>query len=85
MKPLQGLVLALTATLASAALAASKDEVIQEALKKGAVIVVCDNGLCKNSKTQEIVGQGENGTFLLYPPGHEQEEVQTARLLARAE
>jgi len=85
MKPLQGLVLALTATIVSSSYAVSKDEVIQEAVKKGAIIVVCDNGVCKDSKTQEILGQGENGTFLLYPPGHEQEEAQTARLLARAE
>ena len=85
MKRLQGLVLALCAVSTSSALATSKDEVIQEALKKGAIIVVCDSGVCKNAKTQEIVGQGEDGSFLLYPAGHEQEEAQTARLLARAE
>lgn len=84
MKSVHALVLAISALVSVGAHAASKEEVISDALKKGAAIVVCDNDVCKNTKTHELVGQGENGVYLMYPPGHEEEEQQTARLLAQA-
>lgn len=84
MKTLQGFVLAISALATMGAQAITKDEVIRDALQKGAVIVVCDNGICKNTRTQEVVGTGPDGQYLTYPQGREQEERQTARLLARA-
>jgi hypothetical protein len=85
MKTLQGLVLAISALTALSASAITKDEVVRDAIKKGAIVVVCDNGLCKDYKTREVVGEGQNGMYLMYPKGHEEEEKQTARLLANAE
>ena len=84
MKSVHAFVLAISALAVSGAHAATKEEVISDALKKGATFVVCDNDVCRNTKTHELVGQGENGVYLMYPPGHEEEERQTARLLAQA-
>lgn len=85
MKTLQGLVLAMSALATMSAQAVTKEEVIRDALKKGAVIVVCDSGICKNTGTHEVVGTGPDGQYLTYPQGREQEEKDTARLLAKAE
>lgn len=82
---LQGLVLAISVLTTLNAQAVTKDEVIRDAVKKGATIVVCDNAVCKDIRTREIVGTGQDGTYLMYPQGREAEEKQTARLLARAE
>lgn len=82
---LQGLVLAIGVLTTLNAHAVTKEEVIRDAIKKGAAVVVCDNTVCKNAKTQEFVGTGQDGTYLMYPEGREAEEKQTARLLAKAE
>lgn len=83
MKLLQGLVLAVCVASATAQ-AATKADVINAALKKGAIVVVCDRGVCTNPKTHEYVGDGQDGMYLMYPPGHEAEEKETARLMAQA-
>lgn len=85
MKTLQGLVLAMCTFTALSASAVTKEEVVRDAIKKGAIIVVCDNGVCKDYKTQEVIGEGPDGMFLRYPQGHEEDEKQTARLLANAQ
>lgn len=85
MKTLQGLVLAISMFTALNAAAVTKEEVLRDAIKKGAIVIVCDKGVCKNYMTQEVVAEGRNGMYLMYPEGHEEEEKQTARLLANAE
>lgn len=85
MKSAHALVLAITALTLGSANAATKDEVIKQAVKKGATIVVCDNGWCKDWKTKQLLFEGQNGMYLMFPPGHEEEEQRTARQLAQAE
>jgi hypothetical protein len=83
MKLLQGLVLA-SCAYAMTAQAVTQTEVINAALKKGAIVVVCDGGECRDAKTHKYVADGEDGTYLMYPVGHENEEKETARLMAQA-
>ncbi|MDR3392382.1 MAG: hypothetical protein P4L77_11690 [Sulfuriferula sp.] len=86
MKARQGFVLAML-VLCTSAQAQSKTEVIQDALKRGAIIVKCHGGVCRNDLTQEVVGKSNvEGSILTYPDGPEfkAEEERTALLLARA-
>lgn len=46
----------------------TKDQLIQDALNEGAIIVQCASGVCRDTHTQEVVGRGnDGGPFLLYP------------------
>jgi hypothetical protein len=46
----------------------SKDSIIQEALDEGATMVKCRSGVCRDMRTQEVVGSGgDSGPFLVFP------------------
>lgn len=86
MKARQGFVLAML-VLCTSAQAQSRSEVIQDALKRGAVIIKCHDGVCRNDLTQEVVGKSNvEGSILTYPDGPQYvaEQERTALLLARA-
>lgn len=87
MKARQGFILTMLVLCATSAQAQSKSEVIQDALKRGAIVVKCQDGVCRNDSTQEVVGRSKmEGSFLSYPdePQYKAEEERTALLMARA-
>jgi hypothetical protein len=40
---------------------------IEREVAKGAAIVECVNGQCMNIATNEVVGEGKDGKYLVYP------------------
>lgn len=64
--------------------AQTKEEVINEAVQHGAVIVVCESSVCRNVATGEKLGYGADGTYLVYPndPLSKEHEKKTAEKLA---
>jgi hypothetical protein len=75
------------ALITLSAQAQTKEEVIQDALKNGAIIVTCSNGLCRNTQSGEVVGEGQGGPYLVYPddPKYREKEQRTAQQLAKVE
>ncbi len=63
----------------------SRERVIEDALANGAIVISCEHNVCKNARTQEIVGQGEVGTYLVYPddPEHQIMQRNTQEQLAK--
>lgn len=87
MNACRGITLVLLAVASALAHAQTKEVIIEQALKDGAIVVSCTCGICRNTATHEVIGSGDGGPYLVYPDGPQaqQKEEHVARLLARVE
>ncbi len=74
----------LSITIIATAHAQSREQVIEDALRKGAHIVRCVKGQCHDEQTGEYVGDSnQDGAFLVFPndPASQYAQNQTAKAL----
>lgn len=65
--------------------AETKEDIIRDAVKNGAIVVICQSGKCRNVATGEMIGSGsDGGPFLVFPndPRSKEVEKRTVQRLA---